>query len=320
MIDRPDRSRITSEPSTRGPDDPDRSGSPNEPDGSGTPDESYDGVLTRRRLLLTAGTGVGLAVGGGLYVARGLDGDAGGYTAPGDQPMLTTRRPGDGIGPAATTGSWSFDEADAVFLFVHGFNTDAEGARDQAYTAELGLAEARPSDPPPVVGYGWQSDVEWAAAKRTADANAEPLADWLTEWADDDGRPVHLLGSSLGARVTGETLRELASRGRTGALASASLLGGAIPHDSVTRGGRYGAAIDAVDAPVWNLHSENDRVLGWVYRASDRTRAVGHGGISDPDAAPRGYADVDVTDLVADHYSYFRPGEGCLPRVVEQIG
>lgn len=320
MIDRPDEFRITSEPSTRGPDDPDSSATPNEPDDSQIPDESNDSVFSRRRLLLAVGSGVALAVAGGRYVARELGGDAGGYTAPGDQPMVTTRRPGEAVGPAATTGSWSFDDADELFVFVHGFDTDAEGARDQAYTAERGLAEARPSEPPPVVGYGWGSDVEWAAAKRIADANAEPLADWVTEWADDDGRPVHLLGYSLGARVTGETLRELASRGRTGALASASLLGGAIPYDSVTRGGRYGAAIAAADAPVWNFHSANDRVLGWVYRGSDRTRAVGHGGISDPDAMPAGYADVDVTDLVADHYSYFQPGEGCLPRVVERIG
>jgi len=326
LIAPPDWSRITSEPSTHDAGDSSGSGDANESSGAGESNDANESTnpghtaLTRRRVLLAAGAGVGLVGGGGLYVSRSLGGDAGGHVAPGDQPMVTTRRPGETVDSAATTGSWAFDGADELFLFVHGFSTDAESARDQAYTAELGLAEACPSDPPPVVGYGWESDVEWAAAKRTADANAEPLADWLTEWADEDGRPVHLLGYSLGARVTGETLRELASRGRTDALASASLLGGAVPRDSVTRDGRYGPAIAAVDAPVRNFHSENDRVLGWVYRASDRTRAVGHAGISDPDAAPRGYADVDVTDLVADHYSYFQPGEGCLPRVVERIG
>ncbi len=57
-----------------------------------------------------------------------------------------------------------------------------------------------------------------------------------------------------------------------------------------------------------------------MYRASDRTRAVGHGGIADSASAPAGYADVDVTDLVADHYSYVQPEEGCLPRAVDRIG
>ena len=68
-----------------------------------------------------------------------------------------------------------------------------------------------------------------------------------------------------------------------------------------------------------NFHSRNDRVLAWLYRIGDRTRAVGHGGIRDPDAAPDSYLDVDVTDLVGDHYSYYQPGEGCLPRLVETI-
>ncbi|TKX82682.1 DUF726 domain-containing protein, partial [Halorubrum sp. SS5] len=60
--------------------------------------------------------------------------------------------------------------------------------------------------------------------------------------------------------------------------------------------------------------------LGWVYRASDRTRAVGHGGLPASATAPDGYADVDVTDLVADHYSYVEPEAGCVPRAADRLG
>jgi esterase/lipase superfamily enzyme len=171
-----------------------------------------------------------------------------------------------------------------------------------------------------VIGYSWASNVDWGPAKETADANGEPLADWLAGWAADDGRPVHLFAHSLGVRVTGAALRELANRGRPDVLASASLFGGAIPDESVGRGGRYGDAIAALDAPVYNFHSRNDRVLGWVYRASDRARAVGHGGLPDAATAPAGYGDVDVTDRVADHYSYVEPEAGCLPRAVDRLG
>ena len=129
-----------------------------------------------------------------------------------------------------------------------------------------------------------------------------------------------LFAHSLGARVTGATLRELADRGRTDVLASVSLFGGAIPNDSVVVDGRYGSAIAAVDVPVFNFHSQNDRVLGWVYRASDRTRAVGHRGLVSSTTAPAKYTDVEVTDLVADHYSYVEPEEGCLSRVVDRVG
>ncbi|MGM0717416.1 MAG: DUF726 domain-containing protein [Halobacteriota archaeon] len=238
--------------------------------------------------------------------------------------MVTTRGRLDSADPIERLGTWDFGGADAVVLFVHGLGASAGSARNQAYTAQQGLAEATgtpaETDGPPVVGYSWASNTDWGPAKRTADANAAPLADWLAAWADDDGRPIHLFAYSLGARVAGATLRELTDHGRTDVLASVSLFGGAIPSDSVAFDGRYGSAIAAVDAPVFNFHSRNDRVLGWVYRASDRTRAVGHGGLAASAAAPTGYADVDVTDLVADHYSYFKPEDGCLPRSVSRIG
>ncbi|TKX71447.1 DUF726 domain-containing protein [Halorubrum sp. SP9] len=249
--------------------------------------------------------------------------------------MVSTRGRLDDGDPTERSGSWAFGGADSVVLFVHGLGADAESARNQAYTARLGLAaatgeaaagEAAATDDGttesarPVVGYSWASNVDWGLAKETADANAVPLADWLAAWADEDGRPVHLFAHSLGARVTGAALRELADRGRTDVLASVSLFGGAIPDESAGVGGRYGSAIATLDAPVRNFHSRNDRVLGWVYRASDRTRAVGHGGLPDGATAPDGYADVDVTDLVADHYSYVEPEEGCLPRAVGRLG
>ncbi|QUO46628.1 MULTISPECIES: DUF726 domain-containing protein [Halorubrum] len=238
--------------------------------------------------------------------------------------MVSTRDRLDTDDSTERSGSWAFDGADSVVLFVHGLGADAESARDLAYTARLGLDAAietggEASDRP-VIGYSWASNVDWGPAKETADANAVPLADWLTAWADEDGRPVHLFAHSLGARVTGATLRELAARERPDALASVSLFGGAVPHDSAAVDGRYGPAIAALDAPVYNFHSRNDRVLGWVYRASDRTRAVGHGGLPDSAIAPENYADVDVTDLVADHYSYVEPEEGCLPRAVGRLG
>jgi len=305
-------------------DDPD---APDTPRGEADADHANaasDRLVTRRRLLLGVAGGVGLLGGGGLYVTRSLSGDFGGYDAPETQPMVTTRGRLDANKPPERSGSSDFDGADAVVLFVHGLGADAESGRDQAYTARLGLAAATDAttetDGPPVIGYSWASNVDWGPAKQTADANVAPLADWLSAWADDDGRPVHLFAHSLGARVTGATLRELADRERTDVLASVSLFGGAIPNDSVAADGRYGPAIAAVDAPVFNFHSRTDHVLGWVYRVSDRTRAVGHGGLAASSTAPTGYADVDVTDLVADHYSYFQPGEGCLPRVVDRIG
>lgn len=275
-------------------------------------------TLNRRRVLIGLAGAGGLIGVGGAYLAWSTRGDHGGYVAPESHPVVTTRGKLDGRGvpPPETDGEWRFEDADELFVFVHGLNTTAEDARDQAYTAELGFEEI---DPTPVVGYSWDSDTDWSSAKRNADANGAPLAEWLIEWAETDGRPIHLLGYSLGARVSCEALRVLAESGREEIPASVSLLGGAIPDDSVHRDGRYGDSIEAADAPVNNFFSGNDRVLGWIYRAADRTRAVGYGGIRDSSRSPSGYRDVDVTDLVADHYSYFQPEDGCLPRVVEYL-
>jgi len=52
--------------------------------------------------------------------------------------MVTTRGRLDANKPPERSGSWDFDGADAVVLFVHGLGADAESGRDQAYTARLG--------------------------------------------------------------------------------------------------------------------------------------------------------------------------------------
>jgi len=118
--------------------------------------------------------------------------------------------------------------------------------------------------------------------------------------------------------VTGATLREFADRGRTDAVASVSLFGGAIPNDSVGATGDTGRLLRRSTLLFQLLQPERPD-LGRVYRASDRTRAVGHGGLEASASAPASYTDVDVIDLVADHYSDAEPKEGCLPRVVGQI-
>jgi len=270
--------------------------------------------------LIGAGGTIGLLGAGGLYVTSELEGDFGDYTAADSAPAVTTRGRVDPESSETATaevdGEWALDGSDELVLFVHGFDTDDGTARDQAAAMETGLESLRAA---PVVPYSWDSDLEWGPAKEMADANAAPLAAWLTNWADEDGRPVHVVGYSLGARVTGEALRVLADEERTDAVASVSLLGGAVPNDTVGESGRYGAAIGAVDGPVTNFHNADDRILGWIYRLSDRTQAVGQTGLADPAAAPVGYEDVDVTEQVPDHYSYFQPEEGCLPQVVDRL-
>lgn len=292
---------------------------------SNIPENTDGGRLVTRRRLLLAGGGTAAALGSGaLYVQQGLQGDDGDYAAPEGFPLLSTRgafdESGERTGGGETVvreGDWPVDDADALVVFVHGLGAERGEGANQAYTARLALRDAGVDRP--VVAYTWDSDRDWEPAKRTADANGLALADWLAAWATEDGRPLHLVGHSLGARVIAEALRSLATKGLDDRLASVSLLGGAIPRDSVGTDGRYGDAIAATTPVFVNFHSKKDNVLGWLYRVSDGTNAVGHDGVPDVDGTPDPYVDVDVTDVVSDHYSYYEPGEGCGPRVADAL-
>jgi esterase/lipase superfamily enzyme len=257
-----------------------------------------------------------------------LQGDDGDYQAPDQYPILSTRGVFDadgGVRPTAEAstptreGDWSVvdADADAIVVYVHGLGAAEAEALNQAYTTRTALRNDGVRHP--VVGYSWDSDREWGPAKRTADANGPALANWLARWCIEDGRPVHVVAHSLGARVVCECLQALAADGHTDALASVTLLGGAIPRDSVQIDAQYGDAIEAATPRFTNFYSGKDNVLGWIYRVSDGTNAVGHGGIADLERAPATYEDVDVSDRVSDHYSYYEPGEGCAPAVAERI-
>jgi pimeloyl-ACP methyl ester carboxylesterase len=292
-------------------------------------DESDGGrLLTRRRVLAGGGGVLGLLGGGAWYVQQGLQGDDGDYEAPDQYPILSTRGVFDGEGGVRSDvesdapqreGDWSVvdADADALVVYVHGLNASEEAALNQAYTTRTALRNAGVRHP--VVGYSWDSDREWAPAKRTAAANGPAFADWLTRWASEDGRPVHVIAHSLGARVTCECLQALAADDRTEAVASVSLLGGAIPRDSVETGGAYGDAIETATPQFANFYSGKDNVLGWLYRVSDGANAVGHGGIADPERAPSTYEEVDVSDRVSDHYSYYEPGAGCADDIAARL-
>jgi len=276
-------------------------------------------VLTRRRLLAVGGGVITAGGTGAAYVLSELQSSDGDYTAPASFPAVSTRDAFAEDGTPRFDGDTPTPRLEGTLpetptvLFVHGFQTDHAAARDQAHTAAVGLDETARSLP--VVAYSWDANREWGVAKSVADGNGPALAAWL---ADADG-PVHVVAHSLGTRVTCEALRVLAADGLSGSVASVSLLGGAVPRTSLASDGRYGPAVAATDAPVANYHSRNDRVLDWVYRLSDGTRAVGYDGLSDDATAPEGYTDVDVSATVPDHRSYYEPGEGCLPAVADRL-
>lgn len=278
-------------------------------------------IVTRRRLLAAGGGSALALLGGAGYVYQALQGEPTPHVAPDDFPVLSTR--GSFENGTATSqlepeaaGDWPSLQGDApLVIFVHGLGTEHDDAMNQAYSAQRGFEAA--GRELPVSLYSWDSDRDWGVANQIAEQNGRALARRLAA-LPPDSRPIHLLGYSLGARVSCVCLQELFERNRMDAIASVSLIGGAIPHESVEEREQYGVAV-ATAPQVVNFHSENDRVLAWLYRLAEQTRAVGHGGARNPEATPATYEDVDVTDLVDDHGGYYRPATGCIDRIVDTV-
>jgi len=283
----------------------------------------------------TAGTAVGVAgltATSGTAVAGGNNGDA---EAPHDYPIVSTRdhyeiswwgsvqrADGHTADDYDIEGNWdTYDDAEEITMFVHGWNQDdsEDDAIDSAYTCELSLAQN--GHDTFNVGFSWDSDKGggidqgWYEATEIADKNGPKLANWIRY----ETRPVRLVGHSLGARVILSALDTLDDWREFDAVESVTLLGGAADDQAVSMQGAYGDAIEDVAGQFHNYYKTDDQVLSWAYSIGEFDTAVGEQGIEDGKPLPSNYEDHDVTDTVPDHGSYYEPGDGCIPQVVEEF-
>lgn len=147
----------------------------------------------------------------------------------------------------------------------------------------------------------------WHVARIRADKTGVVLADILARF---EGEAI-LVGHSLGGRVIATAAQTL-SKARSGKkVVELRLLGAAIGQkfdwDSVAA---------TTSGPVVNYFSQRDGVLKWAYKAAEAgSIAVGLEGTKS--AAP-GIVDVDVTDLVANHGSYWENVSSAYGSVVHE--
>lgn len=288
---------------------------------------------TRRRFLKGA-TGAVASVAvlgmGGSARAGDLGGDDGDYTAPSSFPEVSTRgqftddgdlKDGYSKTEYETVGDWESGRGDdeELVVFVHGWSLDEADAKDAAYTCGVGLAENGYDEF--TVGFTWDADqgegLSWETGVDIATGNGPKLAQWVVDHVDGGGLPVRLVGHSLGARVVVEALASLQERGQENAVTSTTLLGGAIGETAVETDEAYGEAIEYATGAFDNFHKDDDLVLAIAYSVAEWAEAVGEEGIKNPWDAPENYTDHEVTWTVEDHNSYYEPGEGCMPDVVE---
>lgn len=139
-------------------------------------------------------------------------------------------------------------------------------------------------------------DNPFSVAKARAEKAGEVLADALINKAQGE-RPVTLIGYSLGARVIYSCLMSLAKRRAFGLIESVVLIGAPAP--STTSDWRVMRSV--VASRLVNVYSENDYVLGFLYRTSSIQYGVA--GLQKIEGIPS-VENVDVSETVSGHLRY----------------
>ena len=139
-------------------------------------------------------------------------------------------------------------------------------------------------------------DNPFSIARSRAEKAGEVLADALVNKAQGE-RPVTLIGYSLGARVIYACLMNLAKRRAFGLVESVVLIGAPTP--STTADWRVMRSV--VASRLVNVYSENDYVLGFLYRTS--SIQYGIAGLQKIEGLPS-VENVDVSETVSGHLRY----------------
>lgn len=282
------------------------------------------GALTTGTLAL-AGTGLASAGGGG---SNKLD-------APQDFPGVSTRdhfeitwygsvELVEGTYDYDFRGDWAkYDDGDELHLFVHGWNNDdgEDDDIDGGYTMGRALAEQGTDETAAV--YTWDSDKGggidqgWYEAQEIAAQNGPKLANFLLDWQASDGRPVKLVAHSLGAQVVASAMKNLHAWGYPDVVEDLVLVGGAADNEACAVDGEYGPGLEYAAESVLNCYKTDDSVLEWAYSLGELNTAVGESGVDG--TAPANMTEIDVTNVVPDHYSYpeLKEDGGCMDVVVQ---
>lgn len=139
-------------------------------------------------------------------------------------------------------------------------------------------------------------DNPFSVAKGRADKAGEVLADALINKAQGE-RPVTLIGYSLGARMIYTCLMSLARRKAFGLVESAVLIGAPTPSDTAD----WRIMRTALSGRLVNVYSQNDYVLGFMYRSS--SVQLGVAGLQKVEGLPA-VENFDVSEDVKGHLKY----------------
>jgi pimeloyl-ACP methyl ester carboxylesterase len=220
---------------------------------------------------------------------------------------------------------------DEVAIFIHGWGQNETEAKERFDRVKMSL-EKNTYTNISLVGFSWDSDTEWMAAKFIAKWNGPKLADFIVHLKNDcknsgEDVKVRLIGHSLGARVILSALDSLHKNATWNdnnfKIASVDLMGAAVDDEEVTTNPKdilndktnwgspksdYGQAIEEEVNNFYNLFSTKDNVLEPnpetffpIYPLFEGDLALGQSGHQKGIALPKNYNDTndkDVTDQI----------------------
>ena len=139
-------------------------------------------------------------------------------------------------------------------------------------------------------------DNPFAVARNRSEKSGEVLADALINKAQGE-RPVTLIGYSLGSRVIYSCLRSLAERKAFGLIENVVLIGSPVPSTP----DNWRAMRSVVSGKMYNVYSNNDYILAFLYRATSIQFGVaGLQSITDVE----GVSNLDLSREVSGHLRY----------------
>lgn len=206
------------------------------------------------------------------------------------------------------------ESPDETVVFVHGWLANDRASLGRMSMMRYSLRENGYDGA--VVGFTWDSDEvahRWKLGRRISERNGPKLAQFVYDYREQTGSKVRLVSNSLGARVVLEAARSLYLSDVHDAVDSISMMGAAVDADSVALDGRYGEALRNSVGETHNYWIQHDGILNQQYRLIELTGALG--GTGADGETPDSYHDHRVS-YVADHYSFYRPGKGCVRKVI----
>ncbi|KAM0335460.1 hypothetical protein ACHAQA_000508 [Verticillium albo-atrum] len=151
-------------------------------------------------------------------------------------------------------------------------------------------------------------DNPYNLARNRSEKAGRVLADALINRAQGE-RPVTLIGYSLGARAIHSCLKTLAERRAFGLVDSVVLIGAPAPSNTE----QWQLLRSVVAGRIFNAYSQNDYILGFMYRAT--SLQLGVAGLQ-PIEGVDGIENLDLSDDVAGHLRY----PGLIAQILTKCG